>query len=172
MFQAIRKKIDSIVPPISALLFLVGVASTVWGALIRTSGVQISVVWVEEVTRYTLIWAALLLMGIGFRKKTQTQFTLLEDHLMGNKKAVLTLIILVLELVMFGILIIGGFKLAITNRGQCSAVLIISMMWPNLAIPVSATLVETELIMLLAETLHTLFGKDKKSDNKNEPEVQ
>ena len=172
MFLAIRKKFDSIVPPISGLLFLVGVASTVWGAAIRTSGAQISVVWVEEVTRYSLIWATLLLMGIGFRKKAQTQFTLLEDHLTGRKKASLNLFILIVELLMFGILVIGGFQLAVSNRGQFSPVLMISMMWPTLAIPVSALLVEIELVMMLVETLGALFGKEKNGDPKNEPGVQ
>ena len=164
MFQGIRKGIDMVVPPISAILFLIATGSTVLGAAVRTSGIAFSVVWVEEVTRYCMIWATLLLMGIGFRKGTQTQFTLLEEHLKGRVKSGLRLFIILTEILMFGILIVGGFQLAITNINQRSAVLMLSMTWPYLAIPVSACLVEIELVMLLLETVRDLIkgGSDIK----------
>lgn len=157
MFQEMRKAIDIVVPPISAALFLIATGSTVLGAAVRTSGISFPVVWVEEVTRYCMIWATLLLMGIGFRKGTQTQFTLLEEHLHGRVKCMLKICILILEMVMFGILVIGGARLAIMNANQRSAVMMISMTWPYLAIPVSSFLVELELLMMLIETLRELF---------------
>ena len=69
----------------------------------------------------------------------------------------LKICILILELVMFGILVIGGARLAIMNANQRSAVMMISMTWPYLAIPVSSFLVELELLMMLIETLRELF---------------
>lgn len=161
MFQGVRRVIDAVVPPISAILFLIATGSTVLGAAVRTSGVSIPVVWVEEVTRYCMIWSTLLLMGIGFRKGTQTQFTLLEEHLHGRAKNVLRMCILIFELIMFGIMVIGGMQLAIMNTSQRSAVMMISMTWPYLAIPVSSLLVELELIMTFIETITKLFQGEK-----------
>ena len=165
MFQAIRKAIDFIVPPVSAALFLIATASTVLGAAVRTSGIHFSVVWVEEVTRYCMIWATLLLMGIGFRKGTQTQFTLLEERLKGRLSSGLRLLILATELLMFGILVVGGFQLAATNGSQRSAVLTIPMTWPYLAIPVSSLLVVIEAFMMFVETLKVLVkGEGEKKE--------
>ena len=160
MFQAIRKVISAVIPSISAVLFLIATGSTVLGAVVRTLAIPLSVVWVEEVTRYCMIWATLLLMGIGFRKGTQTQFTLLEEHLHGRIHSVYRVCILLAEMLMFGILVIGGFRLAFMNSNQRSAVMMISMTWPYLAIPVSSCLVVIELIMMLVETLKELFPQN------------
>ena len=166
--QAIRRGIDRVVPLIAAFLFLIGVGSTVLGAVVRTTSLTLPVAWVEEVTRYCLIWGALLLMGIGFRKKTQTQFTLLEERLRGKGKAGYTVIILLITAVMFGILVVGGFQLAEINAAQRTPVLMMSMSIPYLSIPISSLLVELELVMLIIEEIRVLTGKTPPQDSTQE----
>lgn len=153
MLDRIRKIMDKTLPVIAALFLLVGVSATVIGVADRTFGLNLKTVWAEEVTRYTIIWCAMLLMGIGFRMGTQTRLTLLSERLPEKARKVFEVIVYLLVILMFGILMIYGFKSAIVNRTQLSAVMQISMFWPYLSVPVGSLFVVIETIGLIYETI-------------------
>ena len=104
MIEKIRGIFDKVLPTLSALFFMIGVLATAIGVIDRTCGLNLKTVWAEEVTRYTIIWAAMLLMGIGFRKGTQTKLTLLTDRLHGTTRKVMEIVVWLMVILMFGIL--------------------------------------------------------------------
>ena len=156
VFAAIRKVVDQYLLLLSALLFLIATLATAYGAVIRTSGLPVSVVWVEEFTRYAMIWATMLIISIGFRKATHTQFTLFEEKLKGTPKHILRIVIFVLTFVMFLLLFLGGISLCKTNASMKSSVMMISMAVPYASIAFGGFVVCLELVMLLIEEIKAL----------------
>lgn len=159
---------DTILPPVAASLILIGVSATVFGTIVRTFHLGITVTWVEETTRFSIIWGTLLLMGTGFRKGLHTQLTLLEERLRGKAKYFLVLLLQIISFVFFGILVIGGIQFALNGRAMTSAGLGISMMIPYLSIPVCSAITEIELLMLIAESLLHLYGRAPEADLETE----
>lgn len=156
MLEKTRTLMDKWLPNIAAILFLVAVFSTFLGVVDRTFGLNLKTVWAEEMTRFSMIWGTLLLIGIGLRKGTQTQLTLLSENLSLKGKKVAHLFVMVMVCLMFGLLFVFGLRSAFTNSGQMSAVMQISMFWPYMAVPVSAFFVLFECLTSIWETVQTM----------------
>lgn len=153
VIRRFRKGADLLVTVISSVMVLIGVSVTAMGAVVRTLGLPVSVVWVEEVTRYTIIWGAMLPMARCFRFGTQIKLSILEDKLAPRARRWLQTLILCAGLALFGYLTISGIRLAVSNRIQFSPALGLCMFWPYLALPVSCMLVVLELACMLVEVL-------------------
>ncbi len=145
---------DRWLPNIAAILFLIAVLATFIGVTDRTFGLNLKTVWAEELTRFSMIWAALLLIGIGMRKGTQTRLTLLSEHLSAKGRRKAHIMVMVSVCLLFTLLFAYGLRSAYSNRGQMSAVMQISMFWPYMAVPVSAFFVLLECLTSIWETLH------------------
>ena len=156
MLEKIRNIMDKVLSNTAAILFFISVMSTFIGVLDRTFGLNLKTVWVEELTRFTMIWATMMLIGIGTRKGTQTRLTLLAEHLSEKKSELLNIFIMLLVILLFSILFYFGLRSAINNRTQMSAVMQISMFWPYMAIPFSALFVLFESITNIYETAAAL----------------
>ncbi len=152
MLVKIRKIMDLMLSNIAAILFLISVLSAFLGVVDRTFGLNLKTVWVEELTRFTMIWATLILIGIGIRKGTQTRLTLLAENLPEKKSNILNIIIMLLIVLLFSILFFYGLRSAVNNRTQMSAVMQVSMFWPYLAIPFSSFFVLFEVITMIYES--------------------
>lgn len=160
MLEKIRAAMDKYLSTLAALLFLIAVLASVVGVLDRTFSLNLKTVWAEEVTRYLMIWASLLLIGVGLRKGTQTRLTLLSEHLPEKGGKLLNIFAMLLVVLLFGILFVYGLRSAVNNAGQMSAVMQISMFWPYLAIPVSSFFVLFEAVTEIFETVVSL-GAEK-----------
>jgi len=163
MLEKIRVLMDNWLPNIAAMLFLVAVFSTFIGVIDRTFGLNLKTVWAEEMTRFAMIWGTLLLIGIGLRKGTQTQLTLLSECLSQKGRQVAHLFVMVMVCLMFGLLFIFGLRSAFTNSGQMSAVMQISMFWPYMAVPVCAFFVLFECLTSMWETVRIMRPKARPS---------
>lgn len=153
MLDKVRAAMDKWLSVIAAILFLLAVFATFAGVVDRTLGLNLKTVWAEELTRFSMIWATLLLVGIGLRKGTQTRLTLLSEKLPAGGQTILRVVVTLLVMLLFGILFFYGLRSAVNNRGQMSAVMQISMFWPYLAIPVSSFFVLFESITGMYEAL-------------------
>lgn len=153
MIDKIRASLDKWLTNIAAILFLIAVMATFAGVLDRTFGLNLKTVWAEEVTRFTMIWGTLILIGIGMRKGTQTRLTLLSERLSEKGQRSMHIFVMLAVCLLFALLFVFGIRSAITNSGQMSAVMQVSMFWPYLAVPVSAFFVLFECLTSIWDTL-------------------
>lgn len=158
MLEAIRKKLDKVVCFVAGSFFTVSVLSTAIGMADRTFGLGLKAVWAEEITRFTMAWAMFIIMGLCLRTGRQAAFTLILDTVSVKKRIVMEVIINLLISLLFVIMLVYGFKMAIANMNQLSPVLQISMFYPYVSIPIGAALV-------LFETMTALYlrGRDWKA---------
>ncbi len=140
MLVKVRQVIDRIIGAISGILFIIAVCATLIGILDRTFGLNLKTVWAEEVTRYSIIWAMFLIVGICLRRGYQTAFTLFLDKMNVKLRALFQIIIYILITLFCLLLFYYGIKSSFQNINQHSPVLQISMTYPFLSIPVGAAL--------------------------------
>lgn len=168
----IRKVIDAIIPPIACVLFMVGFISAFLGAFTRTFTSSSGFVWVDEVTRFSMIWATMLVVGIIMRRKQMTAFTLILDKLPKTVRILFNMVIQILVIIFYGIIFKHGLALANNNAALSCTTLPFSMKYVYMIWPISAGLLIFEGIMCLIEMVWELTGHDLPDPNLQKGEAQ
>ncbi|WP_308588660.1 TRAP transporter small permease subunit [uncultured Oscillibacter sp.] len=155
----VRRIIDKVLPAIASVFFTVGMISAFLGAVTRTFTTSSGFVWVDEVTRFSMIWATMLVVGICMRKKQMTEFTLIIDKLPHKGKVVFDMVIQIIVLLFYGIIFCYGLRLSLSNADLSCTTLPFSMMYVYMIWPISAGLLIYEGITCLIEMTFDLVGK-------------
>lgn len=96
--------------------------------------------WSEELTRYLMIWMGLLGASVLIRKRQHIRLTFLIDRFPASGQAILEIIFYLIEIAFLILLIQKSWVWAMSMEIMTAPALQISMLWPALAIPVSAAL--------------------------------
>ena len=155
----VRRIIDKVLPAIASVFFTIGMVSAFLGAVTRTFTTSSGFVWVDEVTRFSMIWATMLVVGICMRKKQMTEFTLIIDKLPPKVKIIFDMVIQVIVLIFYGIIFYHGLHLALGNANLSCTTLPFSMMYVYMIWPISAGLLIYEGITCLIEMFFELIGR-------------
>lgn len=101
---------------------------------------KISISWLEELARFTFIWAALYGGSIAYRKGVLHKFEIAYGAISPRIPQVLGIVTRIAILFFLGVLIIYGFKLSFFVYNQFSPALAIRMTYVYLAVPVAAVM--------------------------------
>ncbi|MBU8912850.1 MAG: TRAP transporter small permease, partial [Spirochaetales bacterium] len=101
---------------------------------------KISISWLEELARFTFIWAALYGGSIAYRKGVLHKFEIAYGAISPRIPQVLGIVTRIAILFFLGVLIIYGFKLSFFVYNQFSPALTIRMTYVYLAVPVAAVM--------------------------------
>lgn len=156
----IRRIIDRVLPAIASAFFVIGVIAAFIGAVTRTFTTSSGFAWVDEVTRFAMIWATMLVVGICMRKGQMTEFTLIIDLLPPKLKILFNMLIQVIIIIFYGIIFYHGLRMALTNANLTCATLPISMKEIYMIFPISSALLIYEGITCLIEMLYKLLGRE------------
>ncbi|MFZ4451245.1 TRAP transporter small permease [Salibacterium aidingense] len=146
--QRIHQLFEKSVETLSVSLFVIGVISTIFGTISRTFPVLPNLSWANELTRFTIIASILLIIGFGIRKGSQISFTLLLEKMSPGPRLILQMINNILMLSLFFIIGYYGYFFAVSNAGQTSSLLEVSMVYPYIFVPIGSLLVMLEVIFL------------------------
>ena len=155
----IRKVIDAVIPPVASVLFMVGFIAAFLGAVTRTFTSSSGFVWVDEVTRFAMIWATMLVVGIVMRRNQMTAFTLILEKLPKAVRILFNMAIQILVIVFYGIIFKHGLALANNNAGLSCTTLPFSMKYVYMIWPISAGLLIFEGLTCLIEMVYELTGR-------------
>lgn len=114
--------------------------------------------WTEELARYLMIWAALLAVSVGIRKREHVGIQLLVKKLPLNVGRVVIFLVNIVVLIFLLVLTIRGYSMAAKGTRQLSLALNISMYWPLMSIPVSGGLAIIQQLILIID----IFNPDNK----------
>lgn len=160
MMESLKKYLDRSLEFITATLFLIMVAVTIWQVISRYILNDPSSL-TEEFVRFSLIWLSLLSAAYVVGKNGHIAITLLSDRLQHDKKLILDIIIQA-SFLLFGAIIMtfGGYKTVAISIAQISPSLNISMGFVYLSLPVSGILI----ILYSALNIITLLKERNRSD--------
>ena len=114
--------------------------------------------WTEELARYLMIWAALLAVSVGIRKREHVGIQLLVKKLPLKVGKVVILLVNIMVLIFLLVLTARGYSMADKGARQLSLALNISMYWPLMSIPVSGGLAIIQQLILIID----IFNPDNK----------
>lgn len=113
--------------------------------------------WSEEFTRYLLIWMGLLGTSVLVRKRQHIRLTFLIDRFPALARELLEIFFYLIEIGFLILLIQKSWVWAMSMEIMTASALQISMLWPALAIPVSASLMLFYSIINMVEDLQRLI---------------
>ena len=99
-----------------------------------------SIVWAEEVIRYTFIWMFFLCMPEATRTGAHIALDLFPSRLKGSSKTFVNILIEVFNIIFLAIVVYYGMKITIVNMAQSSAALRIPYGCVYFALPVGGSL--------------------------------
>lgn len=156
---------DRVITFVAGTLFVVGITSTLIGALGRQFGrIMPDVSWSIELTILPMITALLLVVPRGFRENTHMAITLLPSRLPETWFRILTVFNQLLMLTFFFIIARYGLDVMALNQSQRTPVLGLSVGWIYLVIVISGALLLLEGIIRLLEALLGRAPRPEDSD--------
>ena len=123
--------------------------------------IHTSIIWVEELSIYLMIWTSFLAAAVAFREGSHVSFTVLIDKLPERMRGNF---IFFNQAVIMGFLIIMvyyGFMFAIVNWGQQTPALRISKGIPYLSIPVGGILMILQMTGVVLTHARQYFNDNK-----------
>jgi len=110
-----------------------------------------SMIWVEELTQYQMIWIAYLGAGLALREGRHVAVDLFEESLPPKGRHLLRVFIAILMLVFLAVLAVLGVQIALFTWDQETPVLNIPAGVPYLGIPIGAALCAVHLLLVFRD---------------------
>ncbi len=114
---------------------------------------KISISWLEELARFSFIWAALYGGSIAYRRGALHRFEIHFSAISPRVSQLITGVTDLLILFFLSVLIIFGFKLSLFVYNQYSPALFIRMTYVYLAVPVSAGMMFISTVIDIAKAI-------------------
>jgi TRAP-type C4-dicarboxylate transport system permease small subunit len=105
-----------------------------------------SIIWVEELTQYEMIWVAYLGAGLALREGRHVAVDTLQDWLPAWPRRALRTLIAVAMAAFLAVLVVLGFQIAAFTWNQETPVLNVPAGVPYLAVPLGAAAVLLHLL--------------------------
>jgi TRAP-type C4-dicarboxylate transport system permease small subunit len=122
--------------------------------------INFSIIWSEEFSVYSLIWASFLGAAVAFREKAHVAFTVVISAFGKNNRHRITILNNIVVIVFLGIMTYFGADLAISNWAQQTPALRISKGIPYMAIPVSGVLMMLQVARIILLQIRSGPGDD------------
>ena len=109
--------------------------------------------WSEEMSRYIMVWSALIAMSLALRQNRHIGLTSLVERLWGKYTRVAFFFADVAMLIFFGVMFVTGISMTIFVVNQHSPSMNWPMWIPYLSIPVGGFFLSLESLILLLKKL-------------------
>lgn len=145
--QALSEVIDKVVGLACALLFGVMTAIVILGVFFRYV-LDAPLNWVEETSRYLMIWGASLAISIGVSAGEHVGLTVILDGLKKpNQRKALSLVINTVVFAFLAFMFVYSVAATAESRYQMTQALGISMLVPKLAVPTAMVLAAVQVVL-------------------------
>lgn len=130
----------------------------VWLGIASRYFFHLGLTWTEELSRYVMIWAALLAVAVGVYQREHIGFELLLMKLPRRIQHAVRVGLDLLAFAFFAFLAIYGYGMTITGNGQYATIFGMTMLIPFASVPVSSGLAAFQCVVALARDWRLLSG--------------
>ncbi len=141
-------RLDFLLSRLCALLIAVMVA-IVWFGVVSRYILELGITWTEELSRYVMIWAALLAMPVGVYRRAHIGVEILLRALPATVQRGLSLLLDLLGLAFFLFLFGYGLGMAASGTQQYATIFGMTMVIPFASVPVSALLAALQTVVVM-----------------------
>ncbi|MFH1152980.1 MAG: TRAP transporter small permease [Pseudomonadota bacterium] len=144
----VAHRVNWIVERICALL--VGIMILViWFEVVERYFLHLGMTWTEELSRYLMIWAALLAVSCGAYYREHIGLDLVRQFLPQGIARVLGVCLDFISMAFFGFLTWYGIGMASAGQGQYATIFGMTMVVPFAAVPVSSALTVFQIFVAM-----------------------
>jgi TRAP-type C4-dicarboxylate transport system permease small subunit len=118
----------------------------------------------EELSRFLMIWLAMLGSSYALREGTLIAIDLLPDAVKGKKRLIVKSLISFMVIIFSVILVVQGWEMSMTVSTQIAPSTRISMFIPMFALPIGGLLLIMNSIATLIEEIYSAKLSDKKAE--------
>lgn len=126
-------------------------------------------VWVEEFSRYLLVWISCLGAAYGIRTGMHIAVQFVYSKFNDTVKIVTSIFTHIITIIFFIVCVVWGIKIALAQWDQMSPGLQIQMTWAYLSVPVSFVIMTLFSFELLLEDIKKLFSKRESASSPDRP---
>jgi TRAP-type C4-dicarboxylate transport system permease small subunit len=157
--EAFAAAIDRVVGLACALLFGVMTAIVILGVFFRYV-LDSPLNWVEETSRYLMIWGASLAISIGVSAGEHVGLTIILDGLKKpSQRKALTLLVNGIIFLFLSFMLVYSIAATFESQYQMTQALGISMFLPKLAVPVAMFLAAVQIVLSTAMIIASPEGR-------------
>ncbi len=127
----------------------------IWFGVVERYFLELGVTWTEELSRYVMIWAALLAVSCGAYYREHIGLELVLQRLSQKSRRYLVFVLDIISLTFFVFLTLYGIGMTKSGASQFATIFGMTMVVPFAAVPVSSAL---SALQIFAAMLRNLIG--------------
>jgi TRAP-type C4-dicarboxylate transport system permease small subunit len=130
-------------------LLMAALVILIWFEVLQRYALRLGFTWGEELSRYIMIWAALMAVPVGAYRREHIGIELISNRLPGAQRRYLRLVLDIISLAFFLFLAVYGIGMASSGRTQYATIFGMNMVVPFASVPTCGVLTSIQLIVTL-----------------------
>jgi TRAP-type C4-dicarboxylate transport system permease small subunit len=148
LLYTIARRLNWVVERVCALLVGTMVV-VIWFGVMERYFLELGATWTEELSRYVMIWAALLAVSCGAFYREHIGLDLVKRFMSPGAGRVLGFLLDIVSLLFFLFLAYYGISMTTNGLSQYASIFGITMVVPFAAVPVSAALTAFQIFAVM-----------------------
>ena len=130
-------------------LLMAALVVVIWFEVFQRYALRLGFTWGEELSRYIMIWAALMAVPVGAYRREHIGLEFISNALPAAQRRYLRLVLDIIGLAFFIFLTIYGVGMAASGKTQYATIFGMNMVVPFASVPLCGALTCIQLIVTL-----------------------
>jgi TRAP-type C4-dicarboxylate transport system permease small subunit len=130
-------------------LLMAALVMVIWFEVFQRYALRLGFTWGEELSRYIMIWAALMAVPVGAYRREHIGLEFVSNALPLAQRRYLRLVLDIIGLAFFVFLTIYGIGMAASGKTQYATIFGMNMVVPFASVPLCGALTSIQLIVTM-----------------------
>jgi TRAP-type C4-dicarboxylate transport system permease small subunit len=136
-------------------VLMAALVMVIWFEVFQRYALRLGFTWGEELSRYIMIWAALMAVPVGAYRREHIGLEFVSNALSSAQRRYLRLVLDIIGLAFFVFLTIYGIGMAASGKTQYATIFGMNMVVPFASVPVCGALTSIQLIVTMLRDFST-----------------
>jgi TRAP-type transport system small permease protein len=130
-------------------LLMAALVMVIWFEVFQRYALRLGFTWGEELSRYIMIWAALMAVPVGAYRREHIGLELISNALPSAQRRYLRLALDIIGLAFFLFLTVYGVGMAASGKTQYATIFGMNMVVPFASVPICGALTSIQIIVTM-----------------------
>jgi TRAP-type C4-dicarboxylate transport system permease small subunit len=130
-------------------LLMATLVMVIWFEVFQRYALRLGFTWGEELSRYIMIWAALMAVPVGAYRREHIGLELIHNALPAAQRRYLRLVLDIIGLGFFVFLTVFGIGMAASGKTQYATIFGMNMVVPFASVPLCGALTSIQLVVTM-----------------------
>jgi TRAP-type C4-dicarboxylate transport system permease small subunit len=141
-------------------LLMAALVLVIWFEVLQRYALRLGFTWGEELSRYIMIWAALMAVPVGAYRREHIGLELIRNALPTAQRRYLRLVLDIVGLAFFVFLTVYGIGMAASGKTQYATIFGMNMVVPFASVPLCGALTSIQLIVTMLRDFAPRAGEE------------